>query len=107
MMKSEWEAILRRYGQRVTVTRGGERWGVKAFVQPVRDRDDQLVPSPLGLRREERCLYLGPAGLPLFPRESVVTWGGVEYEVCSTHPVGDGHHVWAILRRREKEIWER
>ena len=101
MMGGEWIAILNRYGQSVTVTRGGVRAAVKAFVQPVLDKEQQLGPSPLGLRREERCLYLGPAHFPLFPQESVVSWEGVDYEVRSTRMVGDGHHVWAILQRRE------
>ena len=101
MMDGEWAAILNRYGQRVTVTRGAEQKTVRAFVQSVLDKEQQLAPSPLGLRREERCLYLGPAHLPLFPRESVVSWDGGDYEVCSTRMVGDGHHVWAILQSRE------
>lgn len=101
MMRRQWEEILRRYGQRVQVLRGEARLEVNAFLQPVLDKDEQLVPSPLGMRREERVLYLGPAGVELFPRESIVCWEGADYEVCSTRPVGNGHHVWAILQRRE------
>ena len=107
MMRAEWTAILNRYGQNVTVTRADERVTVKAFVQPVLDKEHQLAPSPLGLRREEKCLYLGPAHLPLFPRESVVTWDGADYEVRSTRLVGDGHHAWAILQRKECGPWEK
>lgn len=100
-MMREWTAILNRYGRDVTVTRGESSTVVKAFVQPILDRNLQLVPSPLGLRREERCLYLGPARLTLYPRESVVAWDGADYEVRSTRLVGDGHHVWAVLQRKE------
>lgn len=101
MMHREWAAILARYGRTVTVTREGECVETKAFVQPVLDKGDQLVPSALGLRWEERWLYLGAADLPLYPRESIVTWDGADYEVCSARSVGDGHHVWAILQRKE------
>ena len=102
-MDTAWESILRRYGQRAEIIRGTEHETVKAFLQPVLDRDEQLVPSPLGMTREERVLYLGPVGVPLYPRESVVRWGGADYEVCSTRTVGDHHHIWAILRRKEAE----
>lgn len=101
MMKQEWAAILARYGQHVTVTGHGGAVRVKAFLQNVLDREEQLVPSPAGLRREERVLYLGPADVTLEPLCSVVTWNGADYEVRSARSVGDGHHVWAILQRRE------
>jgi len=56
MMDREWSAILRRYGQPVTVYEG-EQAGVslRAFLQPVLERGkEQEVPTPLGLRREDR-----------------------------------------------------
>ena len=101
-MVRQWEHILRRYGQTAQVCTSGECRQVRAFLQNVLDRDEQLVPSPLGLRREERVLYLGPAGVELRPRESIVRWGGADYEVCSARSVGDGHHMWAVLQRREE-----
>ena len=101
MMKAEWNAVLARYGQNVTVRTGEESVQVKAFMQNVLDREEQLVPSALGLRREERVLYLGPAGTVLNPMGSIVTWNGADYDVRSARDVGDGHHVWAILQRRE------
>ena len=101
MMKRQWEDILRRWGSEVEVCTRGESRRVRAFMQNVLDRDEQLVPSPLGLRREERVLYLGPAEAELLPRESTVEWNGADYEVCSTRPVGGGHHVWAVLQRKE------
>ena len=99
-MDRQWEDILRRYGVATQVRTGEESRQVSAFLQPVLDREEQLVPTPLGLRREERVLYLGPAAVELSPRESAVFWGGAEYEVCSTRNVG-GHHIWAVLQRRE------
>ena len=99
-MDRQWEAILHRYGQSVEVCTDGECRQVKAFMQNMLDRDEQLVPSPLGLRREERVLYLGSVQVRLFPRKSTVRWGGADYEVCSTRNV-EGHHVWAVLQRKE------
>lgn len=104
MMKREWKAILGRYGRTVTVcTPGRAEEKVKVFLQPVLDREAQIQPSPLGLRREERMLYLGPGEVELLPSESVVQDGACRYEVRSTRPVEGGHHVWAVLRRMEDE----
>ena len=104
MMKREWRAVLRRYGRTVRLTTPGRNdVTVKVFLQPVLDRDSQIQPSPLGLRREERMLYLGPGDVELRPGETAVTDGAARYEVRSTRPVGEGHHVWAILQRLEDE----
>lgn len=102
-MKREWHAILNRYGRQISVcTPGQEEVSVKVFLQPVLDRDDQLVPSPLGLRREEQMLYLGPSDVALSPGETMIRDGQARYEVRSTRNVEDGHHVWAILQRLEE-----
>ncbi len=102
-----WRAILARYGQKVTLYPAGEGQGVeaRALLQPVLSRgEDQKVPSPLGLRREDRFLYLGPAHLPL-EDGGTVEWNGGQYAVESTHLVGPeaGMHRWAMLRPRDKE----
>ena len=104
MMKREWKAILNRYGRTVTVcTPGRAEERVKAFLQPVLDKDEQLQPSPLGLRREERMLYLGPGEVELVPGESVIKDAACRYEVRSTRVVENGHHIWAVLQRMEDE----
>lgn len=103
MMDREWAAILRRYGCPVTLLDGEEGRTVRAFMQQVREQDSQLAPSVLGLRREERAVYLGPAGETLTPGSTAVIWNGQEFEVRACRQVGDGHHVWAILQRLEDE----
>lgn len=101
-MKREWNAILHRYGRQVSVCNpGAEESSVKVFLQPILDRDPQLVPSPLGLRREERMLYLGPGDVALVPGETVIRDAEARYEVRSTRNVEGSHHVWAILQRLE------
>ena len=105
MMKREWKAILGRYGRMVTVfTPGRKEENVKAFLQPVLDKDAQLQPSPLGLRREERMLYLGSGEVELLPGESVIHDRQRRYEVRSTRMVEDGHHIWAVLQRMEDTV---
>ena len=106
MMEREWTAILNRYGQEVSVCNGGAETAVHAFLQPVLERgQEQSVPTPLGLRREDRFLYLGPAELALTAGESRVYWNGQDYEVQSAHPVGGTktHHWWAVLRPVDRE----
>ena len=108
MMDRAWQAILDRYGQSVKLLAPEDQTGtaVRAFLQPVRERgEEQLAPSPLGLRREERLLYLGPAGVPLSPRSTRVVCEKRTYEVQAAHPVGAGPlcHWWAVLRPLDKE----
>ena len=99
--------LLKRYGQTVCLhSGGGQEVQTRAFLQPVRERgEEQLAPSPLGLRREERLLYLGPAGVPLSPRSTRVVCEKRVYEVQAAHPVGAGPlcHWWAVLRPLDKE----
>lgn len=103
MMGREWRAILAKYGQSVTVYDGEGGMGVtvRAFLQPVLDRGaEQSVPSPLGLRREDRVLYLGPFETPLAEGGMVMCRSG-RYTVQSAHPVS-GSHWWAMLRPVER-----
>lgn len=105
MMDREWRAILARYGQETVVYDGEKTPGVRvrAFLQPVLEKSrEQEVSSPLGLRREDRFLYLGPVDAPLTAGVSRVEGRGQAYEVQSAHMVGESHW-WAVLRPRDKE----
>ena len=104
-MDGEWQTILTRYGRDVTLysPQYPEGGALRAMVQPVLERTgEQQVPSPLGMRREDRFLYLGPKEAALQAGESQVVCQDGAYEVQSAHLVGD-HHWWAILRPRDKE----
>lgn len=108
-MEREWQAILRRYGQEVTVFTRRDSQGKtgRALLQPMRDTGvQQLLPTPLGGRREDRFLYLGEPGLPL----EAGTGGRVEcalgtFSIQSAHPIRAGaqtSHWWAVLRPRDR-----
>ena len=103
-MEREWQGILSRYGQNVTLYRGEKRAAVRAFLQPVLEKGTvQELPTPLGLGVQDRVLYLGPADHPL-DSETLVVWGEREYRVQSTHLVGEGicPYQWAVLYPRDE-----
>ncbi len=107
MMDREWQAILQKYGERVCVhQKDGEERNVRALLQPVLEKNsEQEEPSPLGLQRSDRILYLGPMTVCLIARESRVEWRGKLYDVQFSQPVGpgNGHHWWAVLRPGDEE----
>lgn len=110
MMEGILQGLLDRYGQRVTVLRNGEKTTAlgRAFLQPILDRREdwkQRRPSPLGLTRRDRFLYLGEPDLPLGMGDKV-TCLGVDYEVQAAQPIRVGEtlsHWWAVLRIRDRE----
>jgi hypothetical protein len=102
-VKKQWEAMLSAYGQPLTLRRGGEETPLRAFLQPLRAQTPDPVPSPLGLAREGKYLYLGPAAEDLAGVTEVVL-GDRAFRVLRHRPVWVGAQVlyrWAIL-----EEWE-
>jgi len=106
------ERLLERYGQLVEVHRGGEGAGItaRAFIQPVTEkregRQDRL-PTPLGMVRQERLVYLGGPEIGLEGMEQgFVTYRGRRYDVRGAQPVYVGErlsHWWAMLIPRDRE----
>lgn len=103
-MERMWGDILDRFGQDVVLREGEQAVPLRALVQPLLERgEDQEVPSPLGLRRQDRFRYMGPAGHPLGP-DTLVEWKGKDYRVRSAHLAGEGicPHWWAVLYPRDE-----
>lgn len=104
MMERMWSDILNRFGQEVSLRRGEDTVSLRALIQPVLDRgQEQEVPSPLGLGRQDRFRYMGPAGYPL-DLDTLVEWKGKDYRVRSAHLAGEGvcPYWWAMLYPREE-----
>lgn len=103
MMGGIWNGLLRQYGQPVTLVSGEERVSLSAFLQPAPERTDQERPTPRGMARRERFLYLGPAGQPL-DLDTVVIWGNRQFRVQAAHRRGDPvcPHWWAVLYPRQE-----
>ena len=90
-MTGAWGRILAQYGQSVTLRRGEEERGCRAFLQPVRERREdwyQELPTPLGTVRRDQWLYLGPPELSLEETNGLcVEWNGLRFAVRAAQPV--------------------
>lgn len=98
------QEILERYGQTVTLeTAEGER-STRAFMQPVRERREEVpgTVTEIGWVDGRLWLYLGREEIR--PGETV-RWNGTAFQVRSSRPYYIGgilSHWWASLERR----WE-
>ena len=104
MMARLWDGILNQYGQDVVLRKGEEKVSLRAIVQPyLESGKDQEIHGPLGLGRQDRFRYLGPAGHPIDP-DTVVEWETGQFRVQSAHLVGEGvcPYWWAVLYPREE-----
>lgn len=104
MMERIWRDILERFGQDVVLRTEQGEVRLRALIQPRRDKEKtQERPGPLGLERQDRFLYMGPADCPLNP-DTLVEWRGELYRVQSAHLAGEGicPHWWAMLRPRDE-----
>ena len=96
--------LLERYGQTVEVHPADRSEAVKAkaFLQPMREKQAELQPTAVGLRRQDRFRYLGLPELPLYPGKGTwVRWNGRSYEVETAQAIYVGDevsHWWAVLR---------
>lgn len=108
-MEQTVNSLMRRYGQQVEVLAAGEVTSARAFLQPItsqREEEQQRLPTPLGLRREDQFLYLGQPQVELKAGEHQVRWMGGIYDVQSAHPIYVGRglsHWWAVLTPADKE----
>ena len=103
-----FEAVLARYGKPVSVHRDGKEQIGMAMVQPLFEKEEQRLPSPLGRRRTDRFLCLASPGLELdgLGEEDFLVWDGTRYDVVTAQKVELGSRVlyqWAVVRVREEE----
>ena len=90
---------MERYGQKVTVQAGEDTVSVRAFLQPVTERDEKVreTVTPIGWVDGRLWLYLGQMVLG---EEDHVMWNGLTFRVRSCRPyyIGDRlSHYWAAL----------
>lgn len=97
--------VLRRYGQTAVLhPEEGEDRQVRAFLQPILDRERDSVPTPIGRREQGKYLYLAaPEGAPV--GVEYIEMAGRRYKVRTARPirVGDAiSHWWAVLEAGEE-----
>lgn len=103
MLNGAFIRLLEQYGQAIRVERKGQRTEGRAFLQPVLERREdwgQYLPTPVGVERKDRFLYLGEPGLGLEAGDRVVC-RGVEYSVQAAQAIYVGEelsHWWGVLR---------
>lgn len=97
------ERILARYGQEVTLERGGGTETVRAFLQPVTERDERVPETTAVGHLDGRLwLYLGKAALEA---GDAVTWNGRRFRVRSGRPhyIGAELSHWRAVLERARE----
>ena len=91
--------ILERYGQKVTVQTGETTVDVRAFLQPVPERNERAreEATPIGWVDVRLWLYLGRRELAA---GDLLRWRGMTLRVRSCRPYYIGEalsHFWAAL----------
>ena len=103
-MTGQVEAILERWGQTAELCRVGRRQTVRAFIQPVRERDEVCpeAETPLGRLDGRLWLYLGRAAAET---GDTVVWNGTAFRVRSGRPlyIGGALSHWRAVLERERE----
>ena len=106
MIKDHLARALKKYGNTVTVTRGGVTRTAKAFVQPLRKVNRLYLRdryTPAGFFDNCYRLYIGDPKIPLcYGDSAVIGFAGDRYSVVNAenYLVGDESlYIWAILRK--------
>ena len=105
---TDWvRQVLERYGQEVVVRSEAGEASIRAFLQPVAERDEQMrtAPTPLGWKDGRLWLYLGQAALEA---GEALVWNGMTFRVrsCRAYYIGgELSYYWAALEQ-EREAAE-
>ena len=97
------DEILRRYGQEAAIEPAEGTELVRAFLQPVRERDEEgPEPSAVGRLDGRLWLYLGKAALRTGDR---VVWNGRRFRARSGRPhyIGGSLSHWRAVLERARE----
>lgn len=96
--------LLGRYGQTVELEweYQSQRTKTKALIQPILEKNrenQQYLPTPMGVQRLDRYLYLGLAEIAA-DKGMRVHWGSLCFSVQTAHPIYIGDtlcHWWGVL----------
>ena len=97
------EALLSRYGQEIAVEREGGTETVRAFLQPIRERDESVPETTAAGWLDGRLwLYLGRTAVEA---GDTVLWRGRRFRVRSGRPhyIGERLCYWRAVLERARE----
>lgn len=97
------EELLERYGQEVTVEREDGTETVRAFLQPLRKRDEAAPEAAaIGWLDGRLWLYLGRTAVEA---GDAISWNGRRFRVRSGRPhcIGDTLCHWRAVLERARE----
>lgn len=101
-MKRDFQRLVRKYGRQVLVSEHGVDTIGMAFVQPMREKEEKLLPTPLGRREQGKMLCLSEPGLALEQagEEARLLVGEQCYRLLTARPEYFGEEklfCWAVL----------
>lgn len=107
-MTKDFSKLVRRYGRDVSLWENGVETLGRAFLQPMRDKEDRMIPTQLGRRDQGRFLYLGESGVAVDQagEEAYLSCEGTHYDILAAQPVYFGSEIlfrWAALIPRDRE----
>lgn len=102
------ESIMEGYGREVAVTRGEEAFRVRAFLQPMTSRMENMLqchPGVLGLEDQDRFIYIGPLELEVRTGDELEA-DGKQYWMRACHVVygtAEPVYIWGVCVRKGGE----
>ena len=99
--------MVKKYGRQVMVSEHGVDTIGMAFVQPMREKNEKFLPTPLGRKEQGRMLCLSEPGLALerVGEEARLLAGGKCYRLLTAQPEYFGEEncfagrSWCPMRR--------
>lgn len=104
----DWvRTVLERYGQNVTVERGGARVLSRAFCQPAEERSEQVPGDFTGIGWLDGRLWLYLGQTKVEPGD-LLFWNGFTFRVRSSRPyyIGEEPLYWWAAMERAREAAE-
>lgn len=105
---NRFKKILEIYGNSVEIEVKGQKFNVKAFIQPVRYTNKMYIDydrTEIGISNNSRFVYIGPStpNITHLPFETIIRYNGREYSLKRADKIGferDTAYILGILAAR-------
>lgn len=107
-MRRDFLRLVRRYGSEAALKENGVETLGMAFLQPMRDKEEKLLPTALGRREQGKVLCLCESGLApeKAGEDARLSCDGKVYRILTAHPIcfgGENIFCWAVLLPDDEE----